>query len=107
MPGLPGWQRVSAEIVHWLLYLLLVLVPLSGWMMSSAAGGFNQSLFGLFDVPSLVGQNRDLGEQAGELHETLFWLLVAMAAAHAAAAFYHHLFQHDATLRRMLPGGRP
>lgn len=106
MAGTPGWQRMAANAAHWLLYLLLFLIPISGWVMSSAAGGFNQSFFGLFDVPSLVAQSQDIREGAGDAHESLFWILVFVAAVHAAAAFYHHLFQHDDTLRRMLPGGR-
>ncbi|MDO5504990.1 MAG: cytochrome b [Pseudoxanthomonas suwonensis] len=106
VPETPRWQRVAAGASHGLLYLLLLLIPISGWVMSSAAGGFNQSFFGLFDVPSLVAQDQARREGAGQAHETLFWILVFVAAMHAAAAFYHHLFQGDATLRRMLPGGR-
>ena len=39
------------------------------------------------------------------MHEFLFWILITMVVLHAAAAFYHHLFQRDATLARMLPRG--
>lgn len=106
VPGTPGWQRGIASATHWLLYLLLILIPVSGWVMSSAAGGFNQTFFGLFEVPWLVAQDQARREGAGQAHETLFWILVFVATVHAAAAFYHHLFQRDDTLRRMLPGAR-
>lgn len=106
LPEVPGWQRKLAGITHGLLYLLLMLMPISGWVMSSAAGGFNQTFFGMFEVPSLVAQDTQMREGAGEAHETLFWILVFVATVHAAAGVYHHVFQGDATLRRMLPGGR-
>lgn len=104
--GTPSWQARVASVTHWLMYLLIFLIPISGWVMSSAAGGYNQSFFGLFEVPSLVAPDQAKREGAGEAHETLFWVLVLMTVVHAAAAVYHHMFKNDATLRRMLPGGR-
>ena len=100
--GMPPWQERMASLMHGALYVLLFAVPLSGWVMNSAAG-FPLQWFGLFNLPSIAAHDRDLHELAESLHEWLFWLLVALAAAHAAAAVYHHLFQHDATLARMLP----
>lgn len=102
--GTPVWQDRLASAVHGLLYALLFAVPLSGWILNSAAG-FPLQWFGLFNLPSIVARDRDLRELAERWHEWLFWLLVALAAAHAAAALYHHLFQRDATLARMLPRG--
>jgi cytochrome b561 len=87
-----------------LLYALLFAVPISGWVMNSAAG-FPLQWFGLFNLPSIAAHDHDLHEFTEDLHEWLFWALVALAAAHAAAAAYHHLFQRDATLVRMLPRG--
>ena len=104
--GMPRWQVLAAKAGHIGLYVLMFAVPMSGWVLSSAAGGYNQRFFGLFEVPSLVAENSALQEAAGETHEVLFWLLMLLAAVHVAAALYHHLFMHDATLRRMLPGGR-
>ena len=54
---------------------------------------------------AIVGKDHDVHELAEGIHELLFWALVALVVAHAAAAFYHHLFQRDATLARMLPRG--
>jgi cytochrome b561 len=102
VPGMPAWQERLASLMHGVLYALLFAVPISGWMMNSAAG-FPLQWFGLFNLPSIAPHDRDLHELTESLHEWLFWLLVALAAAHAAAAIYHHLFQRDATLARMLP----
>lgn len=104
VPGMPRWQERVASLSHWGLYLLLFAIPISGWMLNSAAG-FPLQWFGLFNLPAITGKDQDLRELAEELHELLFWGLAALALVHAAAAFYHHLFQHDATLARMLPRG--
>lgn len=104
VPGTPSWQERAASAMHAALYLLLFAVPISGWVMNSAAG-FPLQWFGLFNLPSIAPHDRDLHELAESMHEWLFWALVTLAAAHAAAALYHHLFQRDATLARMLPRG--
>ncbi|MDQ3229912.1 MAG: cytochrome b/b6 domain-containing protein, partial [Pseudomonadota bacterium] len=102
--GTPRWQERIASLSHWGLYALLFAMPLSGWVLNSAAG-FPLQWFGLVNLPDIVGQNHDLHEVAEDLHETMFLVLVALASAHAAAAFHHHLFLRDATLARMLPRG--
>ena len=100
--GTPQWQERIASLTHWALYALLFAIPVSGWVLNSAAG-FPLQWFGLFNLPAITGKDHALHELAEELHELLFWMLVSLALVHAAAAFYHHLFQHDATLARMLP----
>ncbi len=104
VPGTPRWQSRTARISHWLLYALLLAMPLSGWLFNSAAG-FPLQWFGLFNLPALASQEPGLRELAGQAHALLFWTLVTVATVHAAAAFYHHLFLRDATLARMLPRG--
>ncbi|MEO6365460.1 MAG: cytochrome b/b6 domain-containing protein, partial [Luteimonas sp.] len=69
----------------------------------NSAAGFPLQWFGLFNLPDLAGQDRDLRDAAAELHETMFLVLVGLASIHAAAAFHHHVFLRDATLARMLP----
>lgn len=103
MAGIPSLQQRLAGATHGALYVLLLMVPISGWMMHSASG-FPLQWFGLFNLPNLVAANEVLQERAKTMHEFLFWLLAALALVHIAAAFYHHLFQGDATLLRMLPG---
>jgi cytochrome b561 len=99
---MPNAQRIAAAAGHGLLYLLLLAQPISGWMMSSAAG-YPVSLFGLVEFPALVGENHDLHESLEEVHEVLFTVLAVVAVLHAVAALYHHFFVKDDTLRRMLP----
>lgn len=103
--GTPGWQHRIASVTHWLLYALILAMPLSGWLYDSASGLRPFKLFGLFTMPKLVGPNESIRTWSHNAHEILFWVLVALVVAHAGAAIYHHLFQRDATLTRMLPRG--
>ena len=100
----PRWQHRIASAVHGLLYLLLFALPISGWIVNSASG-FPLRWFGMLRIPSIAPRDQDLHALSEDVHEWLFWALVLVALAHAAAAIYHHLFQRDATLARMLPNG--
>ncbi|RPE80983.1 cytochrome b [Vulcaniibacterium tengchongense] len=104
VPGTPRWQARAASATHALLYLLVFAVPLSGWAYDSVSGLRPLRWFGLFKVPKLAAPSQELQPLVRDAHEWLFWILIALVAVHAAAAFYHHLFQRDATLARMLPG---
>lgn len=104
--GTPTWQSRIASLTHVALYVLLLAIPLSGWLFNSASG-YPLQWFKQFNVPALSGHDEALASLAHNLHEWGFWLLIALVAAHACAALYHHLFQGDDTLRRMLPGYRP
>ena len=104
VPGSPRWQERIASLTHFAIYALLFAIPLSGWVLNSAAG-FPLQWFHLVNLPYIVGKNHDLHELAEGAHEIMFWLLALLVVAHAGAAFYHHLFQRDATLARMLPRG--
>jgi cytochrome b561 len=102
IPGIPAWQERVASLTHFALYVLLLAIPLTGWIFNSAAG-FPLQWFGVVNLPALSGRSTGLRELSGTWHEWLFWALIVLALVHAAAAIYHHLFQHDATLARMLP----
>ena len=104
VPGTPPWQARIAGLVHVAIYALLFAIPLSGWVLNSAAG-FPLQWFGLVNLPKIVATGRELRELAEQLHELMFWALVLLVVAHAGAAVWHHLFQRDATLARMLPRG--
>ncbi|KAB8314749.1 cytochrome b [Tolypothrix campylonemoides VB511288] len=103
--GTPRWQAAIASVTHWALYALMFAMPITGWVLNSAAG-YPLQWFGLFNLPKIVATDPALHEQAEWLHENGFWLLLALVVVHAAAAFYHHLFLEDDTLRRMLPARR-
>ncbi|MFP7722090.1 cytochrome b [Lysobacter sp. A3-1-A15] len=106
VPGSPRWQERIASLTHALLYAVLFAMPLTGWLFNSAAG-YPLQFFGLFNLPALAGSDEALREAALSLHKAGFWVLLSLVVLHAGAAFYHHLFLGDATLRRMLPGRRP
>ena len=87
---------------HALLYVLMLAMPLSGWLMSSAKG-VPTVWFGVLPLPDLVPRDRALGESLKCVHESLSWLLVAMVSVHVLAALYHHRILRDDTLHRMWP----
>lgn len=104
--SMPRWQRLLSSATHGLLYLLLLLMPLSGWLYNSASN-FPLRWFGLFKVPALTGPDRDIKQWANDIHETGFYVLAALFALHVAAALKHHFIDRDATLARMTPGLSP
>lgn len=100
--SVPEWQRKIASITHILLYGLMVLVPLSGWLMSSAKG-FPVVYLGILPLPDLVGKDETLGTLLKSAHEFLTLGLLTLVGLHAAAAIKHHLIDRDETLVRMVP----
>ena len=102
LPNTPRWQAIAAHATHHSLYLLMLAVPLSGWLMSSALG-FSVVWFGVLPLPDLIGKDKHLGDLLKEVHEVLNFTMLAVILVHAAAAIKHHLFEHDDTLTRMLP----
>lgn len=105
VPGTPGWQERIASATHWLLYVMMFAIPLSGWLYDSASGLRPFKLFGLLEMSKLVAPDERAAQLSHALHEWGFWALILVVLAHAGAALYHHLQQRDATLVRMLPQG--
>lgn len=99
--NLPPFERISARLVHWTFYLLMLAMPFSGWLMSSAAGRA-VSFFGLFTLPSLINPNPDAGLVFRNAHHYLGYTLIALILLHTAAALKHHFYDGDDILRRML-----
>jgi cytochrome b561 len=102
LAGIPTWQSRIASLTHAALYTLLFALPVSGWVVNSSTG-FPLRWFNLVNLPALAGKSEALHDVARPVHELLFWTLIVLALVHAAAAIYHHLFQRDETLARMLP----
>lgn len=97
-----GWQRGAAHAVHWTLYLLLLAMPLTGWMLVSGSRRGSLNWFGLFDIPYLPITPGAAG--AGHsAHGVLGWLMLALVAVHVAAALRHHFVLRDNVLARMAP----
>lgn len=102
---MPRLQRIAAHAVHGILYLLMLAIPLAGWLYNSARG-YPLQWFKQFNLPALVAKNEGLAEFAIAAHVWLFWILVAVLVAHVGGALLHHFFERDDTLRRMLPFAR-
>ncbi|MDP2832865.1 MAG: cytochrome b/b6 domain-containing protein [Pseudomonadota bacterium] len=100
--GLLPWEARASAAVHGALYLLLLVVPMLGWLQSSAAG-FQVVWFGVLPLPDLVGKDKAWAELFKELHEGSVNLLVALVVLHAVAALYHQHVRHDGVLARMVP----
>ena len=98
--GVPAWQQRAAELVHVLLYVLMVAVPLSGWLMSSAKG-VQTVWFGVLPLPDLIGKDKALGELLGVIHETLSYTMLALVVLHVAGALQHHFIERQPFLQRM------
>ncbi len=100
--GMPGWQQWAAQATHLLLYGLMLAIPLSGWLMSSAKG-FQTVWFGVLPLPDLLTKDKALGDLLQTLHMSLNLLLAALLVAHVGASLKHHFINKDDVLLRMLP----
>ena len=100
--SLSPWHRVSSEAVHWLLYLLVFAVTLSGWFFATTRG-WTIRLFGLVDLPMLTAATSPVARAIGRWHQTLEWTLLAFVALHLLAALVHLLVYRDRVMVRMLP----
>lgn len=105
-PNLPdsmsNWQKLVSHVAHNLLYLLMVAIPLSGWLMSSAKG-FQTVLFGVLPIPDLLSKDKELGNLLAIVHQTLNFSFLALIVMHVLAVLKHHFIDKDVILRRMLP----
>jgi cytochrome b561 len=100
--AMPYWQQLAAHAGHGLLYMLMIAIPLSGWLMSSAKG-FQTVYFGVLPIPDLLAKNKELGDLLKEVHETLNFLMIAVVVGHVGAALKHHFIDRDDILTRMAP----
>jgi cytochrome b561 len=103
LPAMPGWQRWAAHASHYGLYVLLFALPLTGWLMSSAANR-PVSWFGLVQLPDFVAPDKSLQEWMHDAHHFLIWALFAFVGLHVAGALKHQFIDRDGLLFRMLPG---
>lgn len=108
-PTVKWWERGLAHFTHWIFYVLMIIVPFSGWaLVSFGARRFPLDWFGLFQIPFLpVEQNMSIADAMEDRHETLALLWLALLVLHVAGALKHHFIDRDNTLARMLPLVRP
>jgi cytochrome b561 len=100
--GMKPREKLAAHAGHIFLYLAMFGMPMSGWLLSSAAGR-SVSFFGLFTLPDLIAPDDALRDIFGAMHYFLAFGLIAMIIGHVGAALKHHFISKDATLKRMLP----
>jgi cytochrome b561 len=100
--GMKHWEQRLAGTVHALLYVLLIAMPLSGWMLNSAAN-VPVKLFWILPLPHLIAPDRALVYPLALSHVVMGWTLAVLIVVHIAAALHHHFVRRDRLLRRMLP----
>ncbi|KVM64179.1 MULTISPECIES: cytochrome b [Burkholderia] len=100
---LPGWQRAAAHLSHWVLYALMIAMPLIGWAMLSA-GGYPVMLGGGVQLPALMGADPIAFAWLRNAHELLAFVLFATVVVHLAAALFHGLIRRDGVFGSMARG---
>ena len=100
-PPIARWQEVTAKVVQALLYLLMIAMPLLGWLILSASGKLIP--FYGWQLPALITENKGLVETIKEIYEIGASAIYVLVGIHAAAALYHHCFVRDNTLLHILP----
>lgn len=107
-PDTPAWEALAARGTHAALYLLLLAIPLSGFLMAAASTlGIPTVWFGVLAIPHPIAPSEAAYAVLRTLHDLLGKLLVLLLALHVAGALRHHLVLRDDVLRRMLPGQGP
>ena len=99
-------ERAGATAMHWVLNTLLVLVPITGYLVSTSEGA-GIEMFGWLELPALLEISERVRDAAIEVHHYLAYGAIVLVAAHAGAALKHHFVDKGTTLVRMLvPRGR-
>lgn len=101
LADLQPWEKTGARLMHYLLWGMMLLIPVSGYLISTSAGKPIQ-LFNWFAIPAIVDVDEELRELAIDVHFYLAYATLFLAAGHAGAALKHHFINRDDTLKRML-----
>ena len=103
-PGTPDWEHKAAALSHTLLYMFMLAIPVTGWLMNSAKN-IPFKLFLLVPWPDLVSPSEPWGKVFEEWHESLVAAFIVLILLHVAAALRHHFIKRDQVLNRMLGRG--
>lgn len=103
--SMAAWQRLSASLVHWGLYLAVFAQLVAGGM-AVATGGKSLPFFGLFSLPLPVEENHDTHEFWEEIHEFAWKIIAVLLVVHVLGAMYNHFIAKNSVLRRMTVGLR-
>lgn len=101
--GSTAVENLLAHGMHWALYALMFAQPISGIVMSQAAG-YPVSVFGLFELPTLIDKNPSSAELFRDGHGVIWMLLVVAVVGHIGAAMFHHFIKKDDVLKSMTTG---
>jgi len=104
LAGTPAFRRIGAAATHGLLYVMLIFLPLTGYI-GLAARGREISIMGLFTLPNMVPVSRPLSVNAQDLHNYGQYVLYALVLLHVGGALYHHYILKDGLMRRMMTDG--
>ncbi|HUS98255.1 MAG TPA: cytochrome b [Hyphomicrobiaceae bacterium] len=101
-PSMEVWQREASHFVHAWIYLLMIAVPLLGWIGVSLYPAL--VVYGAIPLPALLSPDRARSAVVLAAHAAAAYVLIAMIAMHVGAVFYHRVIRRDGVLRRMWPG---
>lgn len=100
--GMPAWERAAARASHGLLYALMLALPITGWVVSSASN-VPFRIFFLIPLPAIVAPDKAVADLFALVHRGLFATLALVLVAHIVAALRHHFVKRNTVLIRMLP----
>jgi cytochrome b561 len=101
--SLPAWHRLSSEVVHWMLYVLVLATTITGWLFASFRG-WSVAFFYLFPLPMLASDNAAAGRAIDGLHQVMEWTLLVLVGLHVLSALVHLFVYRNRVMQRMLPG---
>lgn len=101
--SMPGWEITASKISHALLYMCLIVMPLSGFAATQFTK-YGVNYFGLFKIPPMGSENKVVYDLLQGVHGVTATLLIALVVIHVLAAFKHLLINRDNVFQRMLPG---
>jgi len=101
--GMAAWERAAARLSHLLLYVLMIALPATGWIVNSASN-VPFRIFWLIPLPAIVAPDEPTADLAALVHGGLAALLALALVAHIGAALRHHFVKRNTVLIRMLPG---
>src|SRR5712691_862643 len=101
--GTPAWERAAARSIHLLLYVLMIALPVTGWIVNSASN-IPFRIFWLVPLPAIVAPDKSTADLVALVHRGLAALLALVLVAHIGAALRHHFVKRNTVLIRMLPG---
>lgn len=101
--NVPAWQDAIARATHALLYLLIIVLPILGWV-DACFRGLPIHFFGIVTIPPFLPAERQLAGRTGDIHTWTSYVLLGVVALHVLATLYHHVWLRDRVFYRMLPG---